>query len=74
MADLDLGEPIAYPVLERGTPVYGADGERIGRVQEIRADTNLDIFDGIVVDGELIPADRVEEIYERGVQLRPGAG
>lgn len=71
MADLDLGEPISYLVLERGAHVYAADGERVGRVQEVRADKQADIFDGIVVGGELITADRIEEIFERGVLLAP---
>jgi sporulation protein YlmC with PRC-barrel domain len=67
----DLGAPSSYLMLEHGTPVYTSDGERIGKVGEIRADTERDIFDGIVVSGELITADRIEEIFERGVLLAP---
>ena len=77
----DLGEPIAYLTLARGTPVYSAAGERIGHVKEVRADRQEDIFDGIIVDHatlipgdeELITADRVDRIYERGVVLKPDA-
>jgi sporulation protein YlmC with PRC-barrel domain len=78
---LDLGAPISYLVLEKGADVYTSEGEKIGKVAEVRADTRDDIFDGIVVDrnqllpggGELITADRIEEIYERGVLLVPDA-
>ena len=28
---MDLGRPIAYQVLNQGTPVYSADGEQVGR-------------------------------------------
>ena len=73
----DLGPPISYLVLEKGAAVYAADGEKVGRVTEIRADLEKDIFDGLVVDGSLlpgddrlVPADQVDEIYERGVALR----
>ena len=75
----DLGAPASYLVLEEGTDVYASDGEKIGKVAEIRADLQNDIFEGIVVgrtallpgDAELIPADRIAEIYERGVVLAP---
>ena len=74
----DLGDPISYLVLEKGTPVYTSDGEKLGAVVEVRADDGSDIFDGIVLDKnsilpggrEEIPADEIEEIYERGVVLR----
>jgi uncharacterized protein YrrD len=72
----DLGPPASYLVLERGTDVYSSDGERVGHVVEVRADTEKDIFDGLVIDRRLlfgghryVTADRVEEIYERGVLL-----
>jgi hypothetical protein len=34
---MDLGEPASYEVLSRGTPVYCADGERIGTVAHVLA-------------------------------------
>lgn len=75
----DLGAPISYLVLEKGTDVYASDSKKIGKVVEVRADTQNDIFDGIVVSRnpllpggeELITADRIEEIFERGVLLAP---
>lgn len=77
----DLGAPTSYLVLEKGADVYSHDGEKLGKVHEVRADTEKDIFDGIVLDTspllpggeELITADRIDEIYERGVVLRPRA-
>ena len=77
----DLGAPISYLMLERGASVYAHDGGKLGRVKEIRADTEKDIFDGIVVDhlpllrrdDEYIPAERIDEIFERGVLLKADA-
>jgi len=72
----DHGAPIAYLLLEEGTPVFSSDGERVGTVEHVLADANADIFDGLVVDTRSGPggfrfADAVEvdAIYERGVIL-----
>ena len=71
----DLGAPISYLALERGTAVFASDGEKVGTVDEIRADEEKDIFDGLVVrhgllgELQLVIADQVEEIHERGVRL-----
>jgi uncharacterized protein YrrD len=76
----DLGQPASYLILKQGAPVYASDGEQVGRVEEVRADQENDIFDGLViVHGMLargehyVPADQVDEIYERGVVLRVDA-
>ncbi len=73
----DLGAPASYVVLEEGTPVYSSDGERVGVVEHVLADAEVDIFDGIVLDTSVLPgghrfvdADQVEEVYERGVLLK----
>jgi sporulation protein YlmC with PRC-barrel domain len=73
----DLGDPVSYLTLEKGTAVYNADGERIGAVSEVRADLADDIFEGIVLDTNSIlpggkseiPAEEIAHIYERGVVL-----
>lgn len=72
----DLGQPTSYLMLEPGARVYSSDGEQVGRVREVRADPEADIFDSLVVErghlgrGErLVPAAEVEEIFERGVLL-----
>lgn len=73
---MDLGEPISYALLTRGTPVYSVDGERIGKVTHVLAVEDEDVFDGIVIgehvfgeDHRFADADDVEAIYERGVVL-----
>jgi uncharacterized protein YrrD len=73
----ELGPPVSYLVLEEGTDVYASDGEKLGKVVEIRADEQNDIFDGLVIDRTpLLPgghryvaAEQVERIHERGVVL-----
>jgi uncharacterized protein YrrD len=74
---MDLGQPISYEGLSRGTPVYGSDGEQIGKVAHVLAAEDLDVFDGIVIgehvfgkDHRFADADDIGEIYERGVVLK----
>jgi uncharacterized protein YrrD len=74
---MDLGEPVAYEVLGRGTAVYTHDGEQIGKVAHVLADEHEDVFDGIVIgehafgeDHRFADADDIEAIYERGVVLK----
>ena len=73
---MELGDPISYLTLEAGTPVLSRDGERIGEVEHVLADADVDVFDGIVIDVRSGPggwrfadADQVESIHERGVVL-----
>jgi uncharacterized protein YrrD len=76
----DLGQPIAYPALKPGLPVYSSDGERLGKVERVLADIDANIFDGIVFDTTSLPgghrfvdAPEVEGIYDRGVVLKVDA-
>lgn len=81
MALDDLGDPVSYLMLEKGTPVFSIEGERLGTVAEVRADTVNDIFDAVVLDTNSIlpggrteiPAAEIDRIYERGVVIRDGA-
>jgi PRC-barrel domain len=73
---MDLGQPVSYLVVEPGTDVYSADGERVGTLQHVLADEENDIFDGIVIDTERGPgglrfadAPDVAELREKGVVL-----
>ncbi len=73
----DLGAPIAYTVLEPGARVYTSDGEEVGKVSEVVADLQVDIFDGLVVgtghlgaDKRFVRGEQVEEIFEHGVLLK----
>lgn len=73
----DLGQPSSYLSLQDGLAVYSCDGERLGVVEHVLADADIDIFDGLVLDTSVLPgghrfvdADQVEEIFERGVLLK----
>ncbi len=69
----DLGDPIAYLVLEPGTPVYSSDGVQVATVRRVLADGASDIFDGLVLAGDgpdrFVDAPEVARIHERGVLL-----
>lgn len=73
----DLGDRVSYEVLEKGTPVYTAEGEQIGTVAHVLAAEREDIFDGIVIAEHHRPeghrfadADQIGEIHERAVFLK----
>jgi uncharacterized protein YrrD len=71
--------PIAWPALEKGTPVFGSDGEEIGKVGSVIADQQKDIFSGVTVrlglfEGErFVPAELVDRLTTSGVHLRVGS-
>jgi uncharacterized protein YrrD len=74
---VDLGQPVAYTVVAPGTPVYSADGERIGKVSHVLAAEDEDVFDGIVIGEHIFgethrfaDADDIDRIFERGVVLK----
>src|ERR1700743_997119 len=76
LAAMDVGQPISYQVLEKGTPVYSADGEKIGAVGHVLAVEAEDVFDGIVISEHLgsaghrfADADEIAQIGEHGVIL-----
>jgi uncharacterized protein YrrD len=68
-------DPVSYLLIERGWEVVASDGERVGDVDEVLADMNADIFDGLTVDQGLtkrpryVPSERVAEILEGRVVL-----
>jgi uncharacterized protein YrrD len=73
---MDLGAPASYLVVDAGMPVFSNDGEELGKVEHVLADTDEDIFDGLVIDVQLGPgghrfvdAPQVAGIYDRGVVL-----
>jgi hypothetical protein len=72
----DLGPPVAYTVLPEGAPVYDAKGARVGVVDHVLADMQLDIFEGVVIHTLPLPgrhlfadAEQIAELHERGVVL-----
>jgi uncharacterized protein YrrD len=72
----DLGPPASYLTLEEGASVLSSDGEHVGRVDEVVADTQADVFDGIVIgqgplglDRRFVDAEHVDRIHAQGVVL-----
>ena len=71
---VDDGHAIHYAAVERGTPVYSADGVEVGKVEQIVDNYREHILDGVVVKtaaGDLRFADAPEvgRTAERGVTL-----
>jgi sporulation protein YlmC with PRC-barrel domain len=71
---VDEGLPISYEVLDRGVPVYSADGQAVGTVDHVVAAEQEDIFHGLVIRTEsgqkFVAADDVASLHERGADLR----
>jgi hypothetical protein len=72
---MDEGLPVAYPVLEKGVPVLGRDGEQVGTVHHVVAAPEEDIFHGLVIEmngggRRFVEAADVESLHEHGVDLR----
>lgn len=44
-----MADPTSWLVVEPGYPVVGADGEELGKVEEVLGDQAADIFDGLSV-------------------------
>lgn len=71
------GDPVAWRVIEQGWRVLDADGNEIGKVDQVTGDLNGDIFDGITVgDGgtvltraRYVPSEQVAQIYQGEVVL-----
>ena len=74
-----MTEPVSWLLIERGWKVVDADGDDIGRVEEVVGDISSDIFNGLAVSTGLlakpryVPAEQVGEITEGEVQLKLAA-
>ena len=68
-------DPVSWLVIERGWKVLAADGEEIGKVEEVVGDSGRDIFDGLTLATGLfsraryVPAEEVTEIVDGAVKL-----
>lgn len=69
-----LGAPIAFLALDDGTPVYDAEGNRIGVVEHVMEFGG--IFEGLIIHTYPLPGrhlyaapDQIAEIREHGVLL-----
>jgi hypothetical protein len=70
----DDGYPIHYGAVQRGTPVYAADGQQVGVVDEVVDNFREHILDGFVIEmsnGDLrfVDAPEVARTAERAVRL-----
>ena len=69
------GDPVSWLMIEPGWAVYDAHGEKVGKVREVLADEQADIFHGVLVDrgllgpAEEIVADRIAEIHDGDLHL-----
>jgi hypothetical protein len=70
-----VSDPVSWLVVEPCWKVVGADGDEVGRVDEVVGDTGTDIFNGLSVSQGLlrkrkyVPAERVREIVDGEVRL-----
>jgi hypothetical protein len=64
-------------VLDKGVPVYAADGTQVGTVDHVVAAPSEDIFHGIVIrigsSQRFVAGDQVVSLHERGADLRISA-
>ncbi len=73
-----MPDPVAWKVAVHGWHVVGADGVKLGKVEDILGDPEADIFDGIAVSPGLfkgsryVPSELVGPIYEGEVHLTVG--
>jgi hypothetical protein len=69
----DDGQAVSFQVVQRGTPVWTADGHEVGRVREALENVREHIFDGLVIDTpagpRFVDAPEVARIAERRVTL-----
>ena len=70
---IDDGPAIHYAAVQRGTPVYAADGTRVGTVDQVVDNYREHILDGFVIDTgddlRFVDAPEVARTAERGVTL-----
>lgn len=72
-----MTDPVSWLLIEPGWEVVDAQGESVGKVDEVIGDPERDIFDGLNVSAGLlgetryVAAEDVGEITEGRVQLAP---
>jgi sporulation protein YlmC with PRC-barrel domain len=66
----DEPDPVSWVLVERGWKVVDANGAKVGKVDEVLADEQTDIFHGLIVNGKEVDADRIAEIREGQIRLR----
>jgi hypothetical protein len=70
-----MSDPVSWLVIEPGWKVLDANGDEVGRVEEVVGDSGVDIFNGLSISKGLlgarryVPAEVVGAITEGSVQL-----
>ncbi len=65
-----MADPVSWLMVEKGWQIVGANGDKLGTVDEVLGDSDADIFNGLSVSSGLLgkvrylPAERVREIVE----------
>src|SRR3954469_8696502 len=68
-----MSDPVSWLVIEPGWKVLDANGDEVGRVEEVVGDTGVDIFNGLSISTGLlagaryVPAGVVGSVTERAV-------
>jgi len=69
------GDPVSWLMIEPGWTVVDAEGDDVGRVEEVTGDSTQDIFDGLSVASGMfsrpryVPAESVLEITDGRVRI-----
>ena len=71
---MDEGSPTSWEALQPGTAVFASDGSLVGKVKEVLAVPEDDIFEGLIVDtghgDRFADWELIASLHERGVDLR----
>jgi rRNA processing protein Gar1 len=65
----DEPDRVAWVLIERGWKVVDANGDKVGKVDEVLGDEQTDIFHGLIVNGKEIFGERIAEIREGEIRL-----
>jgi sporulation protein YlmC with PRC-barrel domain len=72
------GNRSSWEALDPGTPVLASGGESVGKVKEVLAAVEQDIFEGLLVEtdqGErYVDEEAIDDIYDDRVVLKLDAG
>jgi hypothetical protein len=73
---VSAGDPVSWLVIEPGWNVVDADGNHVGRVEEVVGDTGADIFNGLLISTGLfggkryVPGEQIGLITDGQVRLK----
>ena len=60
---------VSWLLIEPGWVVVDARGKRVGKVKEVLGEREADIWDGLTVSGDYVPAEDVAEIVVGRITL-----